>query len=161
ELPHVRRDGGFVRPGYAGALDEARALRDESRRVIAGLQVRYAELTGIRALKIRHNNVLGYFVDVPAQHGAQLMSPPSNATVIQRQPTAGPARFTAPERGELEAKIAAAAERALALELEIFERMARAVAAASATIKDAAEAIAALDVAGALAALAVERDYVR
>ena len=161
ELPALRRDGGFVRGGYADALDEARALRDESRRVIAGLQVRYAELTGIRALKIRHNNVLGYFVDVPAQHGEKLMSAPLNATFIHRQTTAGQVRFTTTELGELESKIATAAERALALELEIFERMASAVAAASATIKDAAEAIAALDVACALAALAVERDYVR
>jgi len=63
-LPALRRDGGFVRAGCEGALDEARALRDESRRVIAALQVRYAETTGIRALKIKHNNVLGYFVDV-------------------------------------------------------------------------------------------------
>src|SRR5215471_5076634 len=161
ELPYLRRDGGFVRAGYAGALDKARALRDESRRVIAGLQVRYAETTGIRALKIRHNNVLGYFVDVPAQHGEKLMSAPLNATFIHRQTTAGQVRFTTTELGELESKIATAAERALALELEIFERMANAVAAASATIKDAAEAIAALDVACALAALADERDYVR
>ena len=161
ELPYLRRDGGFVRAGYAGALDKARALRDESRRVIAGLQVRYAETTGIRALKIRHNNVLGYFVDVPAQHGEKLMSAPSNATFIHRQTTAGQVRFTTTELGELESKIATAADRALALELEIFERMANAVAAASATIKNAAEAIAALDVACALAGLAVERDYVR
>jgi DNA mismatch repair protein MutS len=115
----------------------------------------------IRALKIRHNNVLGYFVDVSAQHGEKLMSAPFNATFIHRQTTAGQVRFTTTELGELEAKIATAAERALALELEIFDRLATAVAAASATIKDAAEAIAALDVACALAALAVERDYVR
>jgi len=161
ELPASRRDGGFVRAGYAAALDEARALRDESRRVIAGLQVRYAELTGIRALKIRHNNVLGYFVDVSAQHGDKLMGAPLNAIFIHRQTTAGQVRFTTTELGELEAKIATAAERALALELEIFERLAMAVAAASVTIKDAANAIAALDVTCALASLAIERDYVR
>jgi DNA mismatch repair protein MutS len=161
ELPALRRDGGFVRAGYAAALDEARALRDESRRVIATLQVRYAEMTGVRALKIRHNNVLGYFVDVPAQHGEKLMSAPLNATFIHRQTTAGQVRFTTTELGELEAKIATAADRALALELEIFERLAAAIAAASATIKDAANAVAALDVACGLATLAVERDYVR
>jgi DNA mismatch repair protein MutS len=161
ELPALRRDGGFVRPGYAGPLDEARALRDESRRVIASLQVRYAELTGIRALKIRHNNVLGYFVDVSAQHGDKLMSAPLNATFIHRQTTAGQVRFSTTELGELEAKIATAAERALALELEVFDRLASAIGAASGTIKDAANAIAALDVACALATLAVERDYVR
>ncbi len=85
ELPAFRRDGGFVRAGYEPALDEARALRDESRRVVAALQVRYAETTGIRALKIRHNNVLGYFVDVSAQHGEKLLSAPLNATFIHRQ----------------------------------------------------------------------------
>ncbi len=161
ELPAYRRDGGFVRPGYDGALDEARALRDESRRVIAALQVRYVETTGIRSLKIRHNNVLGYFVDVTAQHGEKLMGAPLNATFIHRQTTAGQVRFTTTELGELEAKIANAAERALALELEIFDRRAADIAAASAAIKEAAEALAAIDVAAGLANLAVERDYVR
>ena len=161
ELPAFRRDGGFVRAGYEPALDEARALRDESRRVIAALQVRYAETTGIRALKIRHNNVLGYFVDVSAQHGDRLMSAPLNATFIHRQTTAGQVRFTTTELGELEAKIANAADRALALELEIFDALAARVATASAPIKDAASALALIDVVTGLAALAVERDYVR
>ena len=74
ELPLFKRDGGFVREGYDAALDEARALRDESRKVIAQLQARYADETGVRALKIRHNNVLGYFVEVTAQHGDKLMA---------------------------------------------------------------------------------------
>jgi DNA mismatch repair protein MutS len=161
ELPAYRRDGGFVCARYETALDEARGLRDESRRVIAALQVRYAEQTGIRSLKIKHNNVLGYFVDVTAQNGEKLMSPPLNATFIHRQTTAGQVRFTTTELGELEAKIANAAERALALELEIFDRLATAVTAASAAIKDAADALALIDVAVALAHLAVERDYVR
>ena len=161
ELPAFRRDGGFVRGGYEPALDEARALRDESRRVIAALQIRYAETTGVRSLKIRHNNVLGYFVDVTAQHGEKLLGPPLNATFIHRQTLAGQVRFTTTELGELEAKIANAAERALALELEIFDRLAADVTAASAAIKAAAEALAIIDVAAALASLAVERDYVR
>jgi DNA mismatch repair protein MutS len=161
ELPAFRRDGGFVRSGYDQALDEARALRDESRRVIAALQVRYAETSGVRALKIRHNNVLGYFVDVSAQHGDKLMSAPHNATFIHRQTTAGQVRFTTTELGELEAKIANAADRALAIETEIFDRLAAAVTAASAAIKEAANALATTDVETALAALAVERDYVR
>ena len=161
ELPAFRRDGGFVRAGYEPALDEARALRDESRRVIAALQVRYAETTGIRSLKIRHNNVLGYFVDVTAQNGEKLMSAPLNATFIHRQTTAGQVRFTTTELGELEAKIANAADRALAIELEIFDRLAASVTAASVAIKEAADALAAVDVAVALASLAVERDYVR
>jgi DNA mismatch repair protein MutS len=161
ELPSFRRDGGFVRAGYEAALDEARALRDESRRVIAALQVRYAETTGIRSLKIRHNNVLGYFVDVSAQHGDKLLSAPLNATFIHRQTTAGQVRFSSTELGELEAKIANAADRALALELSIFDRLAATVAAASAAIKAAADALATIDAVSALAAVAVERDYVR
>jgi DNA mismatch repair protein MutS len=161
ELPAFRRDGGFVRSGYERSLDEARALRDESRRVIAALQVRYIESTGIRSLKIRHNNVLGYFVDVTAQHGDKLMGAPLNAIFIHRQTTAGQVRFTTTELGKLEAEIASAADRVLALELEIFDRLAVAVAAAGEPIKFAAEALAVVDVAAALAAVAVERDYVR
>src|SRR4029077_19184490 len=161
DLPAPGRDGGFVRGDYEPALDEARALRDESRRVIAALQVRYAETTGIRSLKIRHNNVLGYFVDVTAQHGEKLLAAPQNATFIHRQTLAGQVRFTTTELGQLEAKIANAADRALALELDIFDRLAATVAAGSVALKRAADALAVVDVASALAVLAVERDYVR
>src|SRR5216684_4245516 len=161
ELPHLKRDGGFVRAGYDAALDEARALRDESRRVIAALQARYAETSAVRGLKIRHNNVLGYFVEVTAQHGDKLMAPPLNATFIHRQTLAGQVRFTTTELGELEARIASAADRALGIELETFERLAATVTAAAPAIKQAAEALAVLDVAAALAELAGERRYVR
>jgi DNA mismatch repair protein MutS len=161
ELPLLKRDGGFVRTGYDPALDEARALRDESRRVIAALQARYAEETAVRALKVRHNNVLGYFVEVTAQHADKLFAAPLNATFIHRQTLAGQVRFTTTELGALEAKIASAADRALGIELETFERLAAQATAAAAPIKETAEALAALDVTSALAALAAERDYVR
>ena len=161
ELPLFKRDGGFVRAAYETALDESRALRDESRKVIAHLQARYADDTGVKSLKIRHNNVLGYFVDVTAQHGDKLMSAPLNATFIHRQTLAGQVRFTTTELGELEAKIASAADRALGLELEIFDRLTATVIAASDDIKAAAEALAMLDVAVGLATLAAERRYTR
>jgi DNA mismatch repair protein MutS len=161
ELPHLKRDGGFVRTGYDASLDEARALRDESRRVIAALQAGYAETSGVRALKIRHNNVLGYFVEVTAQHGDKLMTAPLNATFIHRQTLAGQVRFTTTELGELEAKIASAADRALGIELDTFDKLSARVTAAAAEIKAAAEALGVLDVATALALLAVERSYVR
>jgi DNA mismatch repair protein MutS len=161
ELPAFKRDGGLLRAGYDAALDEARALRDESRRVVAGLQARYAEETGIRILKIRHNNVLGYFVEVTAQHGDKLMSPPHNAAFIHRQTLAGQVRFTTAELGELEAKIANAADRALAIELETYARLATTVTASAASIKAAAEALAVIDVSSALAQVAVERNYLR
>jgi DNA mismatch repair protein MutS len=161
ELPAFKRDGGFVREDFDGALDETRALRDESRRVVAGLQARYAEETQVRALKIRHNNVLGYFVEVTAQHGDKLLKEPLNKAFIHRQTLAGQVRFTTTELAELEAKIANAADRALGLELAVFERLAGRVIAAADAIKAAAEALAAIDVAAALATLAAERDYVR
>jgi DNA mismatch repair protein MutS len=161
ELPAFRRDGGFVRTGYDGALDETRALRDESRRVVAALQACYADETQVRGLKIRHNNVLGYFVEVTAQHGEKLLQEPLKRTFIHRQTLAGQVRFTTTELADLEAKIANAADRALGLELAIFERLAERVVAAAESIKAAAQALAAIDVAAGLALLAAERDYVR
>jgi DNA mismatch repair protein MutS len=161
DLPYMKRDGGFMRAGYDSALDETRALRDESRRIVAALQARYADETGIRALKVRHNNVLGYFIGVTAQHGEKLLAPPLNATFIHRQTLAGQVRFTTTELAALEAKIASAADRALTMELEIFDRLSATVTAAAEPIKRAAQALSVLDVSVALAALAVERDYVR
>jgi len=161
DLPLFRRDGGFIGAHYNATLDETRALRDESRRVVAALQARYADETQIRTLKIRHNNVLGYFVEVTAQHGDKLMSAPWNATFIHRQTLAGQVRFTSTELGSLEAKIANAADRALGLELEIFDRLAAQAVMAAEDIKAAAEGLAAVDVAAGLATLALERSYVR
>jgi DNA mismatch repair protein MutS len=161
ELPYLKRDGGFVRAGYDASLDEARALRDASRRVIASLQARYAEETALRALKIKHNNVLGYFVEVSAQNGDKLLAAPLNATFIHRQTLAGQIRFTTTELGELEAKIASAGERALGIELATFDELTGCVTAAARAITEAAEALAILDAESALAELAVERRYVR
>jgi DNA mismatch repair protein MutS len=157
----MKRDGGFVREGFEAALDETRNLRDASRLVVAAMQARYADETGVKGLKIRHNNVLGYFVEVTAQHGDKLMAPPWNATFIHRQTLAGQVRFTSTELGELEARIASAGDRALGVELEIFDRLTAQVMAQSAPIKQAAQALAVLDVSSALATLATERDYRR
>ncbi|MBN8977174.1 MAG: DNA mismatch repair protein MutS, partial [Rhizobiales bacterium] len=161
QLPLLKRDGGFVRAGYAAALDETRKLRDDSRRVVAEMQARYADDTGVKALKIRHNNVLGYFVEVTAQHGDKLMTAPLNATFIHRQTLAGQVRFTTSELGEIEAKIANAGDRALGLELEIFEQLCAMAIKAGDDLRAAAHAFAVLDVATALAKLAVDENYVR
>src|SRR5437762_9483117 len=160
-LPLIKRDGGFVREDYEAALDEARNLRDASRLVVAAMQARYAEDTGIKGLKIRHNNVLGYFVEVTAQHGDKLMAPPLNATFIHRQTLAGQVRFTTSELGEIEARIANAGDRALGLELEIFERLGAMALAAGDNLRAAAHAFALLDVATALAKLAADENYAR
>ncbi|MBB5754076.1 DNA mismatch repair protein MutS [Prosthecomicrobium pneumaticum] len=154
ELPLLKRDGGFVRRGHLAALDEARALRDESRRVIAGLQADYAEDTGVKALKIKHNNVLGYFIEVAQAHGERLISAEFAGRYIHRQTMAGAMRFTTTALAELEAKIASAGDRALALELEAFEALAAEVVAAGDAVRAAAAALATVDVAAALATLA-------
>ncbi len=161
ELPLLKRDGGFVRAGHSADLDEARELRDQSRQVIAGLQATYAAETEVRALKVRHNNVLGYFVEVPANHAERFLSAPLNARFIHRQTMAGAVRFSTTELGELEARIASAGERALAIELAAFADLADRVIAASEELKRAARALATLDVTAALAARAEEGGYCR
>lgn len=161
ELPAFRRDGGFVRPGYRQDLDDMRALRDESRQVIAALQARYADETDIRSLKIRHNNVLGYFVEVTAVNAQKLSAEPFSQTFIHRQTLANVMRFTTTELGELEARIASSAERALAIEDAIFTELSKRIASQSDAIKAAARALAVLDVSAGFAVLAAAEGYAR
>jgi DNA mismatch repair protein MutS len=156
ELPLLQRDGNFIRPGHHAPLDELRILRDESRRHIAQLQDKYAADTGISGLKIRHNNVLGYYIEITPAHASKM-----GQQYIHRQTMANAMRYATPELGELESKISQAADRALALELEIFERLCSEVLAQAQPITRAAGALAALDVSSALADLAVQRRWVR
>jgi DNA mismatch repair protein MutS len=156
ELPLLARDGGFIAPHYSGALDELRDLRDESRRLVAGLQARYAAETGVASLKIRHNNVLGYHIEVTPTHAAKI-----GEGFIHRQTLASSMRYSTVELGELESKIASAADRALALELKLFEELVADVQSRTSEIARAAAALAALDVASALAELAVAERYCR
>ncbi|MGN7751442.1 DNA mismatch repair protein MutS [Sinorhizobium sp. 22678] len=162
ELPLLKRDGGFVREGASAELDEMRALRDQSRRVVAGLQLQYCEETGIKSLKIKHNNVLGYFIEVTAGNaGSMTDSDAGRARFIHRQTMANAMRFTTTELAELETKIANAADRALAIEVETFEAMTREVVAEAEAIKAAALALATIDVSAGLAVLAEEQNYTR
>ena len=160
ELPLLARDGGLVRSGHDATLDEFRSLRDESRRLIANLQADYRKQSGVSALKVRHNNVLGYFVEVPAKHGDTLMAD-KDGPFVHRQTLANAVRFTTTELGDLEARILQAGDKALALELEIFERLRQAVLADAAEIAESARAMAEIDVARGLAELAATRQYVR
>ncbi len=162
DLPLLKRDGGFLKGGAVPELDEVRALRDQSRRVIAGLQLQYAEETGIKSLKIKHNNVLGYFIEVTAGNsGTMTEGELAKARFIHRQTMASAMRFTTTELADLESRIANAAGQALAIELEAFERMTAEVVAAAEPIKAAARALAVIDVAAGLAALAEEQGYCR
>ena len=162
DLPLLKRDGGFLKARAVPELDEVRALRDQSRRVIAGLQLQYAEETGIKSLKIKHNNVLGYFIEVSAGNsGTMTEGEAAKARFIHRQTMASAMRFTTTELADLETRIANAAGQALAIELEAFERMTAEVVAAAEPIKAAARALAVIDVAAGLAALAEEQGYCR
>ncbi|UVC09101.1 DNA mismatch repair protein MutS [Rhizobium sp. TH2] len=162
ELPLLKRDGGFVRDGAIPELDELRELRDQSRRVIAGLQASYSEETGVKSLKIKHNNVLGYFIELTSgTAGVMTASPEMRARFIHRQTNANAMRFTTVELSDLESRIANAAEQALVFELEAFDTMREAVIAAGEEIKKAASALAVLDVSVALAVLADEQAYCR
>ncbi|MGV2101443.1 DNA mismatch repair protein MutS [Rhizobium sp. 21-4511-3d] len=162
ELPLLKRDGGFLRDGANAELDEVRALRDQSRRVIAGLQLQYADETGIKSLKIKHNNVLGYFIEVTAGNaGPMTDTAEAKARFIHRQTMANAMRFTTTELADLESRIANAADRALQIELAAFDRMTAAVVAEAEAIKAGARALAIIDVAAALALLAEEQAYCR
>jgi DNA mismatch repair protein MutS len=158
--PLLAREGGFVAPGFAPGLDEQRMLRDEGRRLVASLQGQYVEKTGIGSLKIRHNNVLGYYVEVPAGQAAR-MPGVGEGPFIHRQTIASAVRYTTVELGDLESRIARAADTAVALELEIFDELSRAVMACAETLARTGAALAELDVCSALAELAVERRYCR
>ena len=164
DLPVLTRDGGFVAPGYRPELDELRQLRDENRRLIRDLQRRYAAETGISSLKVRHNNVLGYFVEVTPTHADKLSAgapTESGVDFIHRQTLASAVRYDTTELRELEGRISTAAEKALALELGLFEGLVVEVMARSAAISLAASALARIDVALALAELAAAAGYVR
>ena len=156
ELPLLARDGGFIAPGYVAELDELVKLRDDSRRLVAGLQARYAAETGIASLKIRHNNVLGYHIDIGPNH-----APKMGAGFIHRQTLASSMRYSTVELGELELKIASAADKALALEMKLFDDLVAEALGQASEIARAAAALAALDVAAALADLAVAERYTR
>lgn len=162
ELPLLKRDGGFVRSGFAPELDELRALRDQSRRVIAGLQLSYAEETGVRSLKIKHNNMLGYFIEVTALNAGPLTdSPEAKSRFIHRQTMANAMRFTTTELADLETRIANAAGEALTIELAAFEDLVGLVVTHADAIKAAADALSVIDVTAALAELASEQGYAR
>ncbi|MBH9974620.1 MULTISPECIES: DNA mismatch repair protein MutS [Bartonella] len=162
DLPLLKRDGGFVRENYNQELDELRTLRDESRRFIAELQSRYAEETGVKALKIRHNNILGYYIEVTAlQAPALTETDEAKSRFIHRQTMANAMRFTTTELADLESRIANAADRALTIELELFDKLVEEIADQADFIRQAAMALAVFDVSASNASLAEEQGYCR
>ncbi|HEY5818811.1 MAG TPA: DNA mismatch repair protein MutS [Mesorhizobium sp.] len=162
ELPLLKRDGGFVRAGYDAELDEMRALATESRKVIAAMERDLADETGIRSLKIRHNNVLGFYIEVTANHQAVMTgSGEAKGRFIHRQTMANAMRFTTTELAELESKIANAADRALSIELSVFDRLTAEAVGHAEAIRAGAHALSTLDVSASLAILAQSENWRR
>ncbi|MBV1868940.1 MAG: DNA mismatch repair protein MutS [Marinosulfonomonas sp.] len=161
EPPLLTRDGGFIAPGYDVNLDEARKLRDEGRGVIAGLQAEYASQTGISTLKIKHNNVLGYFIETTATHATKMLAEPLSQTFIHRQTTANAVRFTTVPLSELETKILNSGNLALEIEKRLYSSLVAAILDVSAPIGAAARGLAELDLASALADLANGENWTR
>lgn len=158
DLPILARDGGFIREGYYPALDELRNLQKNSRELISGLEQKYISETGIAGLKIRYNNVLGYFIEIPAKFAKDLLQ---NPEFIHRQSVLNAARFVTVELTDLEKEIRSASEKSVAMENELFTKLTEDILCASDDISISAEALAELDVASASADLATECRYCR
>jgi len=143
--PTLRDSGGYIAPGYDAALDELRTISKDARVAIAALEAKYRAETGIASLKIKHNGVLGYFIEVAAGRADPLMAPDSGFT--HRQTMAGAVRFNALALHEEASRIAEAGGRALAAEEAHFEDLIAACTAARNAIAATAEGLARIDVA--------------
>ena len=161
EPPLLARDGGFIAEGYDAELDEARKLSNEGRSVIASMQADFAEQTGISSLKIKHNNVLGYFIETTAIHAEKMLSAPWSETFIHRQTTANAVRFTTVELSDLETRILNAGGRALEIERRIYSSLTTAILETAATVATTSAALAELDVFAALADIASGEGWTR
>ena len=161
EPPHLKRDGGFVREGYSNELDEVRGLKDDARGVMAQLETKYVERTGIKSLKVRHNNILGFFIEVTQGNAKPLLEGELASEFRHRQTMANAVRFTTSELSDIEGRIASATERALNIEQEIFAELSAAIERAQDPLGRIAAALAELDATCALAVLAREGRYCR
>ncbi len=158
DLPLYTRDGQFIRSGFDSKLDSVRKLREESKRHIAFLQQKYSKETGIASLKIKFNNVLGYHIEVRSIHAEKLIS---DEKFIHRQTTAQTARFTTTDLADLERELATSTDRALSIEISLFDKMVEELLKCQTDITHCASAIAQIDVAVATASQAEQNHYVR
>lgn len=159
ELPTFFRDGGTIRDGFDVALDNMRALAHGAKETIAGLQLQYATQTGVHTLKIKYNNVLGYFIEVPSARADALMMPESG--FIHRQTLAGNMRFTTAQLIDLDNNVRSAAERATGIEDDIIANLIADIRAISDDLLSVADLLADLDVWYALATVARDYGWVR
>ena len=161
DVPMLARDGNFIAASWHKGLDELKALRDDSRRIVAGLQSDYAKQADIPTLKIKHNNVLGYFIEVTPKYADAMLAKGPESPFIHRQTLVSAIRFTTTELADLDAKISGARDKALSLEVEIFENFNERIAQLSEPIRRAAQGLAVLDVLSGLAIWAEDFGAVR
>jgi DNA mismatch repair protein MutS len=159
EPPLFARDGGYISEGYDTALDETRRLRDEGRGVIAQMQADYIALSGVQSLKIKHNNVLGYFIETTTNHAEKMFAAPLSETFIHRQTTANQVRFTTIPLNEIETKILNAGNHALEIEKRHYEALRAAILQNSGPIGVAARGLAEIDLTAGFADLAASENW--
>nr|WP_166418001.1 DNA mismatch repair protein MutS [Cochlodiniinecator piscidefendens] len=161
EPPMLVRDGGFIAPGYDAGLDEARKLRDEGRSVIAAMQTQFSEITGIPSIKIKHNNVLGYFIETTATHAEKMLSAPLSDTFIHRQTTANAVRFTTVELSEMETRILNAGNQAQEIEKGLYSGLKDSILAQAGPIHEAARSLSEIDLSTSFADIVLGENWVR
>lgn len=156
EPPLLVRDGGFIAECYDPELDETRRLRDEGRGVIARMQAEYVAQTAVQSLKIKHNNVLGYFIETTTTHAEKMFAPPLSERFIHRQTTANQVRFTTLELSELETRILNAGNHATEIEKRHYQALRDYILSTAGPIGLAARGLTELDLAAAFADIAAE-----
>jgi len=161
DVPILARDGNFIRPGWSPELDQLKTLRDDSRKLIAGLQAQYGAAVDVPTLKIKHNNVLGFFIEITPKHADKVLSLANETGFIHRQTLVSGVRFTTAELAELDAKISGAADKALAIEQDIFSDFLNRLDGETDMIRAMAGALAALDVGCAAAVWATSTQTCR
>ena len=161
EPPHLIRDGGFIKQGYSKDLDQSRVLRDDSRKIIANLQLNYIEKTSISSLKIKYNKVLGYFIETTSNHSEKMFSSEFSDLFIHRQTTANSVRFTTVELSNLENSILNAANEISAFERALFTDIRALVLSKIVDLKNLATMLATVDVLSSLAALARDNNWTK
>ncbi len=161
EAPIKKSDGGFIRENFDKELDKQRQLASQSRTIISTLQQQLSQESEIKNLKIKHNRVLGYFIEVPALQGKKLLDNEHNGKFIHRQTMANAMRFTTSELARLESEIALSQAKALEIELEIFAKLRSELLAQTKNLQQSADALSELDLTLGLAELAALKNYSR
>jgi DNA mismatch repair protein MutS len=158
--PQLIKDGNFIKKGFSQSLDEHQLLKDDNKKIISQLQASYVEKTGISSLKIKYNNVLGYFIETTTNHSEKMFSQGFSDLFIHRQTTANSVRFTTIELSSLETKLLNATGAISSLEKEIFDTLKGSVLSRIVPLTYLASTLAEIDVFCSLGYLASDSEWV-